>query len=78
MSGRHCGWGKNERLGDCQCDERSDMSTIYFAHGKESGQWERRIASLADVAQSKGFEVESPDYSGFTDPDARVMRLLGV
>lgn len=49
---------------------------VYFAHGKESGPWGTKITQLAEIAKSKGFHVESPDYSGMTDPEARVEKLL--
>lgn len=49
---------------------------LYFAHGKESGPWGRKIQSLAAIARAHGFEVESPDYSHTFDPDARVRQLL--
>ncbi len=49
---------------------------IYFAHGKESGPWGSKIEALASVAEQKGCRVESPDYSGIADPDARVDKLL--
>ncbi|MBL0226788.1 MAG: hypothetical protein IPQ16_14790 [Geobacteraceae bacterium] len=51
---------------------------IYFAHGKESGPWGAKIQALAEVARSKGFRVESPDYSKQPDPDARVEQLLNL
>lgn len=49
---------------------------IVFAHGKESGPWGSKIKYLAEVAQSLGYEVESPDYSHTYDPQARVAQLL--
>ena len=52
--------------------------TVLFAHGKESGPWGTKIQTLAAVAKGKGLEVESPDYSGMTDPDARVEKLLSL
>lgn len=51
---------------------------IYFAHGKESGPWGAKIQALAEVAKSKGFIVESPDYRKQPDPDARVEQLLNI
>jgi len=51
---------------------------VYFAHGKESGPWGTKIKALAAIALSKGFNVESPDYSGQPDPDARVEQLLNL
>lgn len=51
---------------------------VYFAHGKESGPRGTKIEALAAVARMKGFQVESPDYSGQPDPDARVDQLLSL
>ena len=50
----------------------------YFAHGKESGPWGSKIKALADVARSRGYQVESPDYSDLMDPEKRIERLLEV
>lgn len=49
---------------------------IYFAHGKESGPWGRKIQALAAIGKDCGFVIESPDYSFTYDPDARVQHLL--
>ena len=51
-------------------------NVVYFAHGKESGPGGTKITALAEIAKSKGFHVESPDYSDTMDPDVRVQRLL--
>ncbi|MGK5092951.1 alpha/beta hydrolase [Deltaproteobacteria bacterium TL4] len=51
---------------------------VYFTHGKESGPWGTKIQYLADIAQKKGFAVESPDYSGMRDPRERVEKLLSL
>lgn len=51
---------------------------VYFAHGKESGPWGRKIQALAAVARAQGFAVESPDYTFTHDPDARIRHLLGL
>jgi alpha/beta superfamily hydrolase len=48
---------------------------ILFSHGKESGPWGTKIRRLADTASALGFEVESLDYTGIDDPDARVHLL---
>ena len=53
-------------------------SVIYFAHGKESGPWGSKIKALADIAKSRGYHVESPDYSDLMDADKRVERLLDL
>lgn len=49
---------------------------IYFAHGKDTGPEATKMNYLAQIAQSKGIAVESPDYSDIADPDERVERLL--
>jgi len=49
---------------------------VYFNHGQESGPWGTKIRRLAQVAEAKGFAVESLDYSGIADPDLRVRKLL--
>ncbi|MBP6514427.1 MAG: alpha/beta fold hydrolase [Steroidobacteraceae bacterium] len=49
---------------------------VVFSHGLESGPWGDKISAMADVARSEGFEVESVDYRGITDPGDRVTRLL--
>ncbi|MCZ8133100.1 MAG: alpha/beta hydrolase [Steroidobacteraceae bacterium] len=49
---------------------------VVFSHGLESGPWGTKISALADVARAEGFEVESVDYRGVRDPEARVTRLL--
>lgn len=54
------------------------MKQVYFAHGKESGPWGRKIQALAAVARDCGFAVESPDYTFTHDPDARVRHLLSL
>jgi len=53
-------------------------TSIWFAHGMESGPWGRKITALAKVAKEYGLQVESPDYSFTMDPDARVRHLLGL
>ncbi len=46
-----------------------------FSHGKESGPWGSKITALAEVARTAGWQVESLDYQGMDDPDARVAKL---
>lgn len=48
---------------------------VVFAHGKESGPWGTKITHLADVANRRGYEVISPDYSHTHDPRERVAQL---
>jgi len=49
---------------------------VVFSHGKESGPWGSKIAAMAEIAREDGFQVESVDYQGIDDPQARVTRLL--
>ncbi len=49
---------------------------VLFAHGRESGPWGSKITRLAEVARTQGFEVASPDYSAWKDPEPRVEHLL--
>jgi pimeloyl-ACP methyl ester carboxylesterase len=49
---------------------------VIFSHGKESGPWGSKIAAMAEVARSEGFEADSVDYRGVDDPADRVTRLL--
>jgi alpha/beta superfamily hydrolase len=49
---------------------------VYFNHGKESGPWGDKIARLAETARGKGYAVESLDYAGMMDAEARVQKLL--
>jgi alpha/beta superfamily hydrolase len=43
-----------------------------------SGPWGIKITRLAPIALARGFAVESPDYQGIEDPDARVAQLLSL
>lgn len=56
----------------------SHENLVCFAHGKESGPWGTKITHLAQVAERRGFEVMSPDYSHTHDPHERVAHLLGL
>ncbi len=56
--------------------EPRTATTIYFAHGKESGPWGTKISALAELARARGLRVESPDYRFTMDPDERVRHLL--
>lgn len=51
---------------------------VVFAHGKESGPWGSKIQHLAAIAESRGFAVQSPDYSAMMDPLARRDHLLSL
>lgn len=54
------------------------MTTLIFAHGKESGPWGSKIRYLADIAWRMGARVISPDYADLSSPEARVERLLSM
>ncbi len=49
---------------------------VVFSHGKDSEPWGSKIAAMAEIAREEGFQVESVDYRGIEDPQARVTRLL--
>jgi pimeloyl-ACP methyl ester carboxylesterase len=49
---------------------------VVFSHGKDSEPWGSKIAAMAEIARDEGFHVESVDYRGIDDPQARVTRLL--
>ena len=49
---------------------------VFFSHGKESGPWGTKIKRLAALAQVRGLSVDSVDYRGMDDPEARVRKLV--
>ncbi|MGR9073210.1 MAG: YqiA/YcfP family alpha/beta fold hydrolase [Gammaproteobacteria bacterium] len=51
---------------------------VVFNHGKDSHPWSPKISALAKIARSRGYSVESPDYTNQPDPDERVEQLLSV
>ena len=51
------------------------MTTVCFSHGQESGPWGTKILALAEVARAVGHSVESLDYQGMADPQARARKL---
>lgn len=51
---------------------------VIFSHGKESGPWGSKIKTLAELAKSKGYDVDSIDYSDTFDPDERAERLVEI
>lgn len=51
---------------------------VYFAHGKESGPTGTKILALSGIAINKGFQVESPDYSGIPNPELRIQKLIST
>ncbi|MCO6439658.1 MAG: alpha/beta hydrolase [Nitrococcus mobilis] len=55
------------------------MSTsVYFAHGKESGPWGYKVTALAERARRRGLAVESPDFRFTYNADERVRYLLSL
>lgn len=52
--------------------------TVYFAHGKESGPWGKKITALAAVAEAQAWTVHSPDYQGIDDPHERINKLCSL
>lgn len=52
------------------------LGHVCFSHGKESGPWGTKISALAEVARAEGWTVESLDYQGMDDPNARAAKLI--
>ncbi|MBF0621822.1 MAG: alpha/beta hydrolase [Magnetococcales bacterium] len=51
---------------------------VWFAHGKLGTPTGRKIQTLATIAKTLGYHVESPDYTDLADPDQRAERLLSL
>ncbi|MEC4747804.1 alpha/beta hydrolase [Methylomicrobium sp. Wu6] len=49
-----------------------------YSHGKDSVPWGDKTLAFAEVAKKQGYQVESPDYRGQSDPDLRVRLLLAT
>lgn len=49
---------------------------VCFSHGQESGPWGTKIRALAEVARKHSCAVESLDYRGEADPEARAATLM--
>ena len=55
------------------------MSTlVHFVHGKESGPWGSKFSHLASIARDQGCAIESLDYAGIADPQARADKLVAA
>lgn len=54
----------------------SKIGLVHFVHGKESGPWGSKILQLAKIAKTRGYAVESLDYSGMDNPQKRIEKLL--
>ncbi|EDY87611.1 alpha/beta superfamily hydrolase [gamma proteobacterium HTCC5015] len=52
------------------------MKHLVFSHGLESGPWGTKIRALAEVAKAQGWRVDSLDYRGEYNPEARVQQLV--
>lgn len=52
------------------------IDTVIFSHGKESGPWGAKITAMAAIARELKLAVESVDYRGLDDPNARVQKLI--
>jgi len=52
------------------------VSVVCFSHGQESGPWGTKIRALAGLARDSGHAVESLDYQGMADPEARARKLV--
>lgn len=50
-------------------------SCVVFSHGKDGEPWGTKIVALAQIARDLGWRVESIDYRGMDDPQARVEKL---
>jgi alpha/beta superfamily hydrolase len=55
--------------------EAALISCVVFSHGKDGEPWGTKIIALAQVARDLGWRVESIDYRGIDDPQARVEKL---
>lgn len=51
---------------------------MIYSHGKDSAPWSMKTLAFAEVAESLGYRVESPDYRGQPDPERRVEQLLAL
>jgi pimeloyl-ACP methyl ester carboxylesterase len=51
---------------------------VVFSHGKESGPWGAKITAMAAVVRELKLGVESVDYRGMDDPQARVQKLISA
>ncbi len=54
----------------------TNVSTVVFSHGKESGPWGAKITRMAAVVRDLGIGIRSVDYRGMDDPQARVAKLI--
>ncbi len=57
-------------------DAPAARALVVFAHGKDSIPWGSKFLHLAHIANRRGVDAISPDYTDIADPDQRVARLL--
>jgi len=55
-----------------------DDNLVCFAHGKESGPWGTKIKVLAEIAQQRGFLVQSPDFRMCPGAEERIEKLIAA
>lgn len=55
-----------------------DDKLVCFAHGKESGPWGTKIKVLAEIAQQRGFLVQSPDFRMCPSAEERIEKLIAA
>lgn len=49
---------------------------VVFSHGQEGSPWGRKIAALAEIARSEGYEPEAVDCRGVNSPRDRLAKLV--
>lgn len=49
---------------------------VVFSHGLDGSPWGRKIAALAEIARSEGYEPESVDCRGMSSPRDRLAKLV--
>ncbi len=49
---------------------------VVFSHGQDGSPWGRKIAALAEIARSEGYEPESVDCRGIDSPRERLAKLV--
>jgi pimeloyl-ACP methyl ester carboxylesterase len=49
---------------------------VVFSHGLDGSPWGRKIAALAEIARSEGYEPESVDCRGIESPRDRLAKLV--
>jgi pimeloyl-ACP methyl ester carboxylesterase len=57
-------------------DAASRTRYVVFSHGLDGSPWGRKIAALAEIARSEGYEPESVDCRGMSSPRDRLAKLV--